>query len=83
VSDPVSFVAEAIADFQQLPEILIRPIDELTSGSGGAGSAPNRVVDAPEQVSPRDATVRESRPFRHRQKPSAIPGVFAWTSLFS
>ena len=83
VSAPASFVAEAIADFQQLPEILIRPIDELTSGSGGAGSAPNRVVDAPEQVSPRDATVRESRPFRHRQKPSAIPGVFAWTSLFS
>jgi hypothetical protein len=81
VSIPANFVAEAIADFQQLPEILIRPIDELMSGSGGTDA--DRVVDSPEQVSPLDTLVREPRPFRHRQKSNAMPSVFAWTSLFS
>jgi hypothetical protein len=79
----VSLVAEAMDDLQRLPEILTRPIEELTSGSGNSGSMPDRLADQPERVEPPETRVRRPRPPRHEAQPSAMPSVFAWTNLFS
>ena len=79
----VSLVAEAMDDLQRLPEILTRPIEELTSDSGNSGSMPDRLADPPERVEPPETRVRRPRPPRHEAQPSAMPSVFAWTNLFS
>ncbi len=71
----------------RLPEILTRPLEELTTSVGeappehpGPGSG---AADPSER--PNDAE-RSQRPAGHdRQdaRDSALPGVFAWTSLFA
>ena len=83
VSASASLVAEVMDDLQRLPEILTRPIEELTGGSGNAGSTPNRVAVPPALVKPQETRVRRPRPRRHGAQPSAMPSVFAWTDLFS
>ncbi|MHA1151457.1 MAG: hypothetical protein ACTSQ7_02115 [Alphaproteobacteria bacterium] len=83
VSASASLVAEVIGDLQRLPEILTRPIEELTSDSGNAGPTPDRVADSPARLMPRDTHARHPRPPRHEAQPSALPSVFAWTNLFS
>ena len=87
VSAPASLIAEVMDEFQQLPEILTRPLDELTSGPGNAGAAPDRVADLPAQAPLRETRARRSRPPRHEAQSSAMssamPSAFAWTNLFS
>ena len=75
LSAPASIVAEVKDDFRRLPEILTRPLEELTHGSGNTGSAP---VPPPETRG-----ARPPRPPHHEARPSAVPGVFAWTNVFS
>ncbi len=82
VPTPANLVKDVIGDFQQLPQILTRPIEELMGGSRSADSAPVRIVavDSPEQ-----ATAQETRPHRprhHNDQSSAIPSIFAWTNPF-
>ena len=84
VPTPASLAKEVIDDFQQLPQILTRPIEELIgSGSRNAGVAPDPVVDLPEQAAPQETRMPKPRPPRYRERSSAMPSVFAWTSLFS
>lgn len=83
VSTPVDFATEVMNDFHRLPEILTRPLEELTSGAGNAGVAPQRNADLPAPVPPREPRVRRPRPPRHEAQASAIPSAFAWTNLFS
>jgi hypothetical protein len=87
VSAPASLVAEVMDEFRQLPEILTRPLEELTSGPGNAGSAPQRTAELPAPVPPREPRARRPRPPRHEAQSSAMssamPSVFAWTNLFS
>jgi hypothetical protein len=88
LSGPASLVAEVTDDFQRLPEILTRPLEELTSGSGNNGSAPDRLPALPAQVPPHDTRMRRPEPShheapRHEAQASAMPDVFAWTNLFS
>ena len=77
VSAPASLVVEVIGDLQRLPEILTRPIEELTSDTGNAGPTPDRVADLPARNLPRESSAMSSAPA------SALPSVFAWTHLFS
>ncbi len=80
LSAPASIVAEVMDEFQRLPEILTRPLEELTNGSGNTGSAPDGIAALPAPVPPQETRVR---PPRHQAQPSAVPDVFAWTNLFS
>ncbi len=87
---PANLIGEVMDELQRLPEILTRPIEELTSGSDKVGSTPARVVDPSVQavqVTPRETRPRQPRPPRCQAQPStmpsAMPGAFAWTSLFS
>lgn len=81
---PAYLTAEAIADFQRLPEILTRPIEELTSGSVTAGVAPDRADNPPAQAPLPEPRLRVPRPSGHKAQPSsAMPSVFAWTNPFS
>jgi hypothetical protein len=83
VSAPANFVQEAIDGFQQLPQILTRPIEELMGGSRNANLTPDRVVHPPEQVSPQETRRQKPRPTHHREQSSAMPSIFAWTNPFS
>ncbi len=79
VSTPASLAAEVMNDFHRLPEILTRPLEELLSGPGKAGSAPRPVADLPAESRP-----RRPRPPRHEaRQPSVMPSAFAWTNLIS
>lgn len=82
VPTPANLVKEVIGDFQQLPQILTRPIEELMGGSRNADSAPVRIVavDSPEQATPLET--RPHRPRHHNDQSSAIPSIFAWTNPF-
>ncbi len=77
VSAPASLVAEVIGDLQRLPDILTRPIEELTSDTGNAGPRPDRVADLPAPIPSRESSAISSTPT------SVLPSVFAWTHLFS
>ncbi len=83
VSTPASLAAEVMNDFHRLPEILTRPLEELMTGPGNAGSAPQPVADPPAPVPPEETRLRRPRPPRHQAQPSVMPSAFAWTSLFS
>ncbi len=83
VPAPIDLIAEIKGDFHRLPDILTRPLEELTSRSGNSGSAPDRVMEPPApapQPAPRfgrpGATYKETQP-------RAIPGIVPWTNLFS
>jgi hypothetical protein len=83
LSAPASIAAEVKEDFRRLPEILTRPLEELTSGSGNTGSAPDPTATLPAPVPPQETRARPPRPPHHEARPSAVPGVFAWTNVFS
>ena len=84
VPSPANLVAEVMSDFHRLPEILTRPLDELTRGSDITVAAPERRIEhPPAPVATREPRVRRPRPPRYEGQPSAMPGVFAWTNLFS
>ena len=70
-STPANLVAEMMEEFQQLPAILTRPLEELTKTPGDAGPAPDRVADAPAQAEPEEVRVRRSQPPRHQAQSSA------------
>jgi hypothetical protein len=92
---PANLVAEVMDDFRRLPEILTRPLEELTGGGGNTGPAPEPIAALPAQVPPQETDMPRPRPPRHDTQPSAqsnarssampsaIPSVFAWTNLFS
>jgi hypothetical protein len=77
-----------MGDFHQLPAILTRPLDELTTGSIDTRPEPEPVATQPAPMAPpqphreQARTERPHRP-RHQQQTSALPSAFAWTSLFS
>lgn len=83
VPAPANLVKEVIEDFQQLPQILTRPIEELMDGSRNADLAPVRIVNPPEQAAPQETRIQIPRPPRHRERSSAMPSIFAWTNPFS
>ncbi len=76
-SPPASLTTEPMNDFHRLPEILTRPLEELMSDPGDAGSTPRPVADLPTRIPPREPRTR------HEVQSSAMPSVFAWTNLFS
>lgn len=79
VPAPIDLIAEIKGDFHRLPDILTRPLEELTSRSGNSGSAPDRVMEPPAPA-PRfgrlGATYKETQP-------RAIPSIVPWNNLFS
>lgn len=83
VSIPASLAAEVMNDFHRLPAILTRPLEELMSGPGPAGSAPHPVADPPAPAPPEETRLGRPRPPRHEARPSVMPSAFAWTSLLS
>ncbi len=83
VSTPAGLVAEVIEDFRRLPDILTRPIEELTNGAGSAEPAPDQVAAPATPFRLLESPVRQPRPPRHQAPGSAMPSAFAWTSLFS
>ena len=82
VSTAASLAAEMMNDFHRLPEILTRPLEELMSGPGNAGSAPQPIADLPAPV-PEQTRRCRPRPPRHHAQPSVMPSAFAWTNPFS
>jgi hypothetical protein len=83
VPTPIDLIAEIKGDFRRLPDILTRPLEELTSRSGNSGSAPDCVMESPAPA-PRPAP-RFGRPgatYKETQ-PRAIPSIVPWTNLFS
>jgi hypothetical protein len=83
LSAPAGLVAEVMSDCQRLPEILTRPLEELTRGSGNADAAPQPIEHLPPPIPPGEPRARRPRPPRYEAQPSPMPGVFAWTSVFS
>ena len=83
VSTPADLAAEVVNDFHRLPQILTRPLEELMSGAGNAGSAPQPIADPPAPVPPEEKRWRRPRPPRHEAPPSVMPSAFAWTNLIS
>ena len=84
VPPPADLVAEVMSDFHRLPEILTRPLDELTRGSDNTVAAPERRIEhPPAPVAPREPRVRQPRPPRFEAQSSPMPSIFAWTNLFS
>ena len=84
VPPPANLVAEVMSDFHRLPEILTRPLNELTRRPDNTVATPERRIEPPPApVAPREPRVRRPRPPRYAGEPSAMPGVFAWTNLFS
>ena len=82
VSTPAGLATEVMNDFHRLPEILTRPLEELMSGPGDAGSVSRPVADPPAPVPPEE-THRRRPPPRHDAPPSVMPGAFAWIKLIS
>lgn len=84
---PASLIAEVKDEFQQLPKILTRPLEELTSGPGNTSPASDRIAALPAEAPPREPRARRPRQLRHKAQsgamPGAMPSVFAWTNLFS
>ncbi len=70
----------------RLPEILTRPLEELTTPVGKAPAGhPGPGSGASDSSERSNGAGRSQRPPRHdRQDPrgSVLPGVFAWTNLF-
>ncbi len=69
----------------RLPEILTRPLEELTApvGKAPAGHPGSGAADPSERS---NGAGRSQRPVRHDRQDapgSALPGVFAWTNLFA
>lgn len=92
-AEPANLFADVMDEFHQLPEILTRPLDELTTRSVEPLLEPQPVVVppaptavsqpyAPQSHAPRPQAQRPHPP-RHERQTSAIPSAFAWTNLFS
>ncbi len=79
VPAPIDLIAEIKGDFHRLPDILTRPLEELTSRSGNSGSAPDRVMEPP---APAPRVERPRATYKETQ-PRAIPSIVPWTNLFS
>jgi hypothetical protein len=70
-------------EFLRLPEILTRPLEELTTQ---VGETPAQRPAAAAPIEIRNATAQSHRPERQGHRGGhdhALPGVFAWTNLFS
>ena len=69
-------------DFLRLPDILTRPLEELTARALEPASKPLRAIEQHPADAPRTTPVQHASPplAAHR---AALPGMFAWTSLFS
>lgn len=81
VPAPIDLIAEIKGDFLRLPDILTRPLEELTSRSGNSGSAPDRVMEPPAPA-PAPRFGRPGATYKETQ-PRAIPSIVPWTNLFS
>ena len=77
----------AMEGLLRLPEILTRPLEELTSPVGKAPAGhPGSGSGAPgpsERSNGAGQSRRPARPDRQDARDSALPGVFAWTNLFA
>ena len=83
VPAPIDLIAEIKGDFHRLPDILTRPLEELTSRSGNSGSAPDRVLEPPAPApQPAPRLERPGATYKETQ-PRAIPSIVPWTNLFS
>ena len=74
-------------DILRLPEILTRPLEELTTPVGKAPAGhpgPGSGASGPsERSNGAGQNQRPARPDRRDARDSALPGVFAWISLFA
>jgi hypothetical protein len=83
VPAPIDLIAEIKGDFHRLPDILTRPLEELTSRSGNSSSAPDRVMEPPAPApQPAPRLERPGATYKETQ-PRAIPSIVPWTNLFS
>ncbi len=78
---PIDPIAEVSGEFHRLPDILTRPLEELTGRSRKSGPAPDPVVEPP-AAAPLEPRVWARLPYYEAQ-PRAIPAIVPWTNLFS
>ncbi len=83
VPAPTDLIAEIRGDFHRLPDILTRPLEELTSRSGNSGAAPDRVMEPPAPAPQPAPRLWRPRATYKETQPRAIPGIVPWTNLFS
>lgn len=84
---PVSLGAQVVEEFRQLPDILTRPLEELTAPVGDTAPTPAVAAERPAPMPTQEprATRQPSseRKARAEGRSTVLPSVFAWTNLFS
>ncbi len=83
VPAPADLIAEIKSDFHRLPDILTRPLEELTNRSDNSGSAPDRVMEPPAPAPQPAPRLERPRATYKETQPRAIPGFVPWTNVFS
>lgn len=76
---PFDLITEIKGEFHRLPDILTRPLEELTGRLGNTEPKPDQVMEPPAPA-PRDEQPRAT--YKDPQR-SAIPTIAPWTNLFS
>lgn len=80
---PTDLIAEIKGDFHRLPDILTRPLEELTGRSGNSGPVPDRIMEPPAPAPQPAPRVGWPRATYKEAQPRAIPAIVPWTNLFS
>ena len=75
---PTRYDSPVVEDFLRLPDILTRPLEELTTRAVEPGPKPSRAIGQRPADAPRTTRVQHPAPPR-----AALPAMFAWVSLFS
>jgi hypothetical protein len=83
VPAPVDLIAEIKGEFHPLPDILTRPLEELTGRLGNSGPAPDQVMEPPAPAPKPAPRVEQPRATYKDAQPRAIPTIVPWTNLFS
>lgn len=84
---PVGLGAQVVEEFRQLPDILTRPLEELTAPVGDTAPAPAVAAGHPAPMPTREPRAARQPASEHKARAegrsTVLPGVFAWTNLFS
>ena len=83
VPAPIDLIAEVRGEFHRLPDILTRPLEELTSRADNSGPAPDRVMEPPAPTPQPAPRVGRPRATYKEAQPRAISAIVPWTNLFS